>query len=199
MSAKSLVIGSGEYRDVSVLLDAFHRGAAEANLTLYFGCFHADGRFLGTDASENWHVNEFFDWCLPHFKAGDGWLYRPIANSRKVAYFPNETNPLFCVFDELLKSEQFIATSRGSGTLVFNIEKRTWLISQYHLTFPIPNDIATHVTKKISIFEKSATEATAAVAAAEAARRLIEEWDLEDKRPPAVPATSSKKKGGKKK
>ncbi|ETW05027.1 hypothetical protein H310_04076 [Aphanomyces invadans] len=194
--SKQACIGKGTYTTVDALLDAFHQGAAEASLQLYFGCFHREGRFLGTDATENWHVNDFFDWSLPHFKAGHGWVFRPISGSRKLTYYPDERNPLFCVFDELVESEQFVATSRGSGTLVFSSDTQTWLVAQYHLSFPIPNDLATYITKKIAIFEASTKEASAAVAAAEAARRLIEEWDLEDKKPSSA---QGKKKGGKSK
>ncbi|CAK4477444.1 unnamed protein product [Aphanomyces euteiches] len=194
--SKSTIIGAGEYDNVFALLEAFHRGAAEASMSLYFGCFHRDGRFLGTDAQENWHVNEFYDWTQPIFKTGEGWIFRPIEKSRKVTYFPSEANPTFCIFDELLESEQFKATSRGSGTLVFNPDKKTWLIGQYHLSFPVPNDITMVVTKKIATFETTLKE----VAAAEAARRLLEEWDLEDKKPANPPTNNQgKKKSGRKK
>ncbi|RHY03922.1 hypothetical protein DYB25_002757 [Aphanomyces astaci] len=189
--SKGACIGKGVYTNVDALLDAFHQGAAEANLQQYFGCFHPDGRFLGTDATENWHVNAFFDWSLPHFKAGEGWIFRPIRGSRKVTYYPNESTPSFCAFDELVESHQFVATSRGSGSLVFDSDKRTWLVAQYHLSFPIPNDLAVHITKKISLFESSTKQETAA---AEAARQLMDEWDLEDKK--AAPAPGRKKKGG---
>ena len=53
-------------------------------------------------------------------------------------------------FDELLDSEKY-GTSRGTGILI-----RTdagWKISQYHLTFPLPNDLADGITQQIQVFE----------------------------------------------
>ncbi len=171
------IIGRSEHRTVDSLLDTFHQAAATSNLRNYFGCFHTDGRFLGTDATENWHVNDFLAFSQPYFLTTKcAWKYDPIAGTRKVTYFPNATNPQFCIFDELLTSESFVATSRGSGTLVFDATKQIWLIASYHLTFPIPNDIAKEMTAKIATFEQAQKSKESALAA----QRLIEELELEE-------------------
>lgn len=179
------VIGTGNYSNAIDLLDTFHLAAETANLIQYFGCFHTNGRFLGTDATENWPVNEFYDFSKGYFLRGSAWTYRPKHETRKLTYFPNESAPLFCIFDELLESESFVATSRGSGTLVFDGEKGTWLISQYHLSFPILNDLAKEMTRIISVFEASDKAANAA------AQQLIEEWEKEE-----ATADKASSKGG---
>jgi hypothetical protein len=53
-------------------------------------------------------------------------------------------------FDEILDSSSY-GTSRGTGVLIRTNEG--WKISQYHLTFPIPNELARHVTDEIKAFE----------------------------------------------
>ena len=55
-------------------------------------------------------------------------------------YSSPENKPIFATFDELLDSESFGATSRGTGTLIFG--SNCWFIASYHLSFPIPDDIA---------------------------------------------------------
>ncbi len=171
------IVGTGRFESVENLLDKFHSAASVANLDEYFGCFDNNGRFLGTDASENWTAQEFYTFSKPHFDAGSGWTFKPLKGTRKLTYYPSESNPLFCVFDELLDSESFLATSRGSGTLLFNSATGHWLIAQYHLSFPIPNDLAKDMTKSISIFEnvKKVKQAD------DAADRLIAEWDQDEK------------------
>jgi hypothetical protein len=185
------VIATSNHRTVDELLDRFHRAAAVANLRDYFACFDKKSRFLGTDATENWTVDEFYAFSKSYFDAGSAWTFTPIRGTRKVIYFPNETNPVFCTFDELLESESFLATSRGSGTLIFNETNRNWLIAQYHLSFPIPNDLAKGMTKSISEFEKQSK----IKAADEAAEKLIAEWDQEeDKNDKSQPGKSGSKK-----
>jgi hypothetical protein len=42
-------------------------------------------------------------------------------------------------------------TARGTGTLVLTPEG--WRVSQYALTFPIPNDVADEVVARIKAYE----------------------------------------------
>ena len=43
------------------LLDLFHAAASCASLNEYFGCYYSSScRFLGTDATENWNIPEFY-------------------------------------------------------------------------------------------------------------------------------------------
>jgi len=55
--------------------------------------------------------------------------------------------------DELSASAGY-GTSRGPGTLVLTPDG--WKVSQYALTFPIPNDLAKDMTAKIKAFEAAA-------------------------------------------
>lgn len=186
------LIGVSNHATIDALLDTFHRAAAAADLALYFGCFHKTGRFLGTDASENWSAVEFLAYTQPHFVKGEGWTYTVTAGSRKVTtYCSDDGTATFATFDELLLNSSF-GTCRGSGTLVFNKEKLTWLIAAYHLTFPVPNDLAHDITKQLMSADSGHKQRQADQAAAE----LLAELDMEDS-DKGKPKSTKKKKGSK--
>ena len=129
--------------------------AAQANLNEYFGCFTQNSRFLGTDASENWTVDEFYSFSKPHFDNGKAWTFIPKPGSRKITIQTgHDDQPIFASFDELLDSVSFKATSRGSGTCIYRPSNKSWLVLQYHLSFPIPNDLAKKMCLEIADFEK---------------------------------------------
>jgi len=159
------IIGSAQHSSVEGLLDAFAAAAATGDLRAYFGCFHdaATSRFLGTDVNENWTASEFLEFARPHFKS-DGtpaWVYVPLEGKRKVDYIGDS---LAC-FDEHLSSESFKATSRGSGSCVRNASGH-WLLVQYYLSFPIPNDLAKGFCESIARWERGAADAQQAQLAA---------------------------------
>lgn len=187
-------IASGRHATVNVLLDSYHAAAAKADLAAYFGCMDKQGRFLGTDATENWSAFEFYDFTKPHFATGIGWAYIPMSGTRKVTYFPGPSSEgaKFCTFDELLHNESF-GTCRGSGTLIYNEEHNCWFIAAYHLSFPVPNDLANNVTTLIKkgdpILQSNQAEAAAA--------KLIAELELEGFVEKAGSSKGSKKKKGK--
>ncbi|WP_091738174.1 nuclear transport factor 2 family protein [Phenylobacterium immobile] len=128
----------------SQVLDSFHAAAARAD-TAYFDLFAPEGVFIGTDVSERWSVAQFRAYAEPAFKAGKGWIYR--ARDRHVA-----VAPCACVawFDEVLDSRSY-GTARGTGVLV--AQDGVWKVSQYALTFPIPNDLAHEFTDRIKAYE----------------------------------------------
>ena len=201
----SFVTGSARHSTVEELLDSFHLAASKPNLLEYFGCFYnSSSRFLGTDASENWTAEEFYNYAKPHFDTGKGWTYVPRNNCRKIdvvnlpAFTGNDNSDIsnlnqIAVFDELLDSESFSATSRGSGTLIFDTQLSCWFILQYHLTFPIPNELAGDMCGKIAVFEKNAINKSAALKADENAAALIAELEIEG----SEITNNKKKKGGK--
>lgn len=209
------LIGKGIYPDPVSCLDAFHEGAATADMSKYFGCFSSvKSRFLGTDASENWTAEEFFRYAYPHFKCGKGWTYVPRRDSRKIDIIYNEavesqvslpSNPslegnvfgAFATFDELLDNSAF-GTCRGSGSLIFSAQRNTWLIVAYHLSFPVPNDVAKDICSKIIAFEKGAQENEAIKASEKAAAELLAELDLDDKKGGGGGGGKKSKSGGKK-
>ena len=140
---------TARFSDINSLLDEFNNAAANASLTRYFGCFATKGsRFLGTDKSENWTVEEFWGYTAPHFRTGKGWTYIPIPGSRKIDIYPT-----FAVFDELVTSDSFKATGRGTGTCEYDSINNCWYIVTYHLSFPIPNPLATALCKTIAEYE----------------------------------------------
>ena len=128
-------------------LDALHDAAAKADGSRYFKLFTDDGVFIGTDASERWTVKQFRAYAEPHFRKGQGWVYKPRSRQVVIADVPCK-----CIawFDELLDSQNY-GTSRGTGVLV--MKNGSWKIAQYALTFPIPNDLAKEMTAEIRSFE----------------------------------------------
>ena len=128
-----------EDKNIEKVLNRLHEAAAEADFEGYFGLFHPDAVFIGTDASERWDLGAFKAYTKPHFAAGKGWTYKPktrhIQVAGKVAWF-----------DEILDSASY-GVCRDTGVLLK--EGQQWQIVQYHLTIPIPNALADQVVSLI--------------------------------------------------
>ncbi len=133
--------------EIDSTLNELHDAAAKADGSRYFRLFTDDAIYIGSDAAERWTLKEFRGFAEPYFKKGTGWVYHPRARNVVIADVP-----CGCVawFDELLDSESY-GTSRGTGVLVR--QNGRWRISQYALTFPIPNDLAKGMTAEIRAFE----------------------------------------------
>jgi hypothetical protein len=123
------------------VLDAFHAAAARADYEGYFAAWTDASVFLGTDATERWVGQEFRDFAKPHFDSGRGWTYRPRA--RRVSISRDGRTAWF---DELLDNDKY-GECRGSGVL----ERRgdSWVILQYNLGIPMPNDAADELVQRI--------------------------------------------------
>jgi hypothetical protein len=119
---------------VEQLLDEFHRSASAADGAKYFSMFAPEGVFIGTDASERWTVAEFKAYADPYFSKGKGWTYKPMKRNVEIA-----SGEHFAWFDEILENASY-GTCRGTGVLR-KIDGR-WKIAQYHLTIPVPNELA---------------------------------------------------------
>lgn len=132
-------------RSVDAALDDFHDAAARGDAERYFAAFAPEGVFLGTDRSERWTVEAFKAFALPYFKTGSAWIFVP--QSRHVAVAPGGE---FAWFDEELGSQSY-GFCRGSGALR-RIDGK-WRFTQYHLTIPIPNDLAKDTVARIREFE----------------------------------------------
>lgn len=130
-----------EQNKISSVLDNFHQSASDANQQLYFDLLTDTAVFIGTDASERWEKKAFKAFAKPYFDKGIGWTYIPrdrhvtIAKTGDVAWF-----------DEMLDSQSY-GECRGTGVL--ELTKSGWKISQYHLTIPVPNDLAKDIVKQI--------------------------------------------------
>ena len=130
---------------ISSILDSFHQAASEANSKKYFDLISESAIFIGTDATERWDKNTFKRYAKPYFDKGQGWTYIPqarhvtIGEGGKVAWF-----------DEMLNNQTY-GECRGTGVLVLTAQG--WKISQYHLTIPIPNGIATSLVEQIKQYQ----------------------------------------------
>jgi SnoaL-like domain len=188
------LLRTGTATTVAMLLDTFHRAAANADLNTYMGCFYSqEARFLGTDAQEDWLITEFYVYSKPHFDAGKAWTYTPRASSRKITELVcGGSVPRIAAFDELLDSESFVCTTRGTGTAIF--DGSHWFLLSYHLSFPTPNDIAEDICKRIVVFEKKTATIAAAAKADAAAAALLAELELEEESVGAKQSSNSSKK-----
>jgi len=134
-----------EGRAVDAVLTDFHAAAASADGKTYFSLLADDAIYIGTDASERWTVDDFRAFAEPYFSNGRGWTYT--ATDRNIVVAPGGS---VAWFDEMLWNESY-GTCRGTGVLVATDE--VWRIAQYHLTFPIPNDLSRELTARIKAHE----------------------------------------------
>ncbi len=132
---------SAELQEINAVLDAYHAAAAVGDWSRYFELMSDEAVFLGTDASERWPKAEFQTYAA----RSNGWVYDPV--QRNIDLTPDGMSAWF---DELLDSESY-GTSRGTGILIKT--NNGWRIAQYHLTFPIPNELVRQFTDQIKAFE----------------------------------------------
>lgn len=137
---------ANESSEVARVLDSLHQFAAESDAENYFSLFTDDAIFIGTDVNEYWTINEFKSYALPFFNKGKGWVY--VSKERDIR-FSGAGDVAW--FHEVLDSKSY-GTSRGTGVLVLTTGGQ-WKIAQYHLTFPLPNDLAAEITDRIKTFE----------------------------------------------
>jgi ketosteroid isomerase-like protein len=136
---------------IAAVVDAFHAAAAKADEEAYFALLAPNAVFLGTDATERWDKAAFRAFAHPYFSQGKGWTFTPrnrhidLSRDGRVAWF-----------DELLDSATY-GECRGSGVL----EKLDggWKITQYHLTIPMPNDLAKELVARIREGKKTPAQA----------------------------------------
>jgi hypothetical protein len=133
--------------EVSKLLDGFHLAASKADGQNYFGAFAPEGVFIGTDASERWTVEQFKAYAQPYFSKGKGWTYHSTGRNISISLTGD-----IAWFDELLENASY-GTCRGTGVL--RLIGKDWKITQYHLTIPVPNDLADTLVKMIREMPKS--------------------------------------------
>lgn len=132
---------------VDSTLNQLHDAATKADGSRYFRLFTDDAVYIGTDADERWTLKEFKAFAEPYFSKGTGWTYTPRSRNIVIVDLPCRC---VAMFDELLDNESY-GTSRGTGVLIK--KNGSWRISQYALTFPIPNDLAKGITAEIKAVE----------------------------------------------
>jgi ketosteroid isomerase-like protein len=132
-------------QSIARVLDGFHHAAAQGDWAAYFDLMSDDAVFIGTDASERWPKAEF----RAYAGTRSGWVY--LVRSRNINLTPSRDSAWF---DEILDSASY-GTCRSTGVLIRTEDG--WKISQYHLTFPIPNALAAKLTAEIRQFESELT------------------------------------------
>ena len=135
---------------INLVLNNWHKAAAEANFNNYFNAMTDDAIFIGTDATENWNKQEFIKFAKPFFDKGKAWNFTALERN---VYFSSDKKTAW--FDELLNTQMKIC--RGSGVLVVN-ENGNWKIKQYVLSMTIPNDHTDEVVKIKSLIEDKEIE-----------------------------------------
>jgi hypothetical protein len=128
---------------VSAVLDALHHNASVADEESYFALFAPEAVFLGTDATERWSVDEFRAYAHARFEQGQGWTYILRDGTRNIDFDPTGT---VAWFDEILDNANYGET-RGTGAMRW--VDGAWRITQYHLTIPVPNDLARALVEMI--------------------------------------------------
>lgn len=129
---------------LNVLLNDWHKAAAEAKFDLYFSFLSKDAIYIGTDATENWNVAQFKAFAKPYFDKGKAWHFTVL---ERHIYFSKDNTTAW--FDELLDTQMKIC--RGSGVLTK--ENGQWKIAHYVLSMTIPNDNIDEVIKTKSPLE----------------------------------------------
>lgn len=123
---------------VDLLLNNWHKAAANANFDVYFNLMTDNAVFIGTDATEYWNKTEFMTYAKPYFDKGKAWSFTAI---ERHIYFSK--NNKIAWFDELLSTQMKIC--RGSGVAIKT--KSGWKITHYVLSMTIPNSVSDEVIK----------------------------------------------------
>ncbi len=131
---------------VNDFIDDWHKAAADADATAYFGALHDDSYFIGTDASEVWTKQEFYDFAKEYFDKGKAWDFT--SKSRNLHF---SEDGKYAWFDELL--DTWMGECRGSGVLQYDKKDNTYKIKHYVLSLAVPNDKINEVIGAIGMVE----------------------------------------------
>jgi len=115
---------------INTRLDNWHKAAANADFDAYFDLMTEDAVFIGTDATENWQLEEFKAFSKPYFDKGKAWSFTTLERH----IYLNKNKDL-AWFDELLDTQMEIC--RGSG--VMRLTDQGWQVQHYVLSITIPN------------------------------------------------------------
>ena len=117
--------------EIGRFLDDWHIAASRTDMQAYFDKIDEKGIYIGTDATENWTKQAFYDWSKPYFDEGKAWSFQ--AEERNI-YLSEDQKMAW--FDEKLSSAS--GPLRGSGVLIYR--NRQWKILHYVLSLPVPNE-----------------------------------------------------------
>ncbi|AWH84320.1 hypothetical protein HYN59_03955 [Flavobacterium album] len=125
-----------ETKAINTFLNDWHAAAAKGDYNGYFGKIAEDGRYIGTDATENWDKKAFAAFSKPYFDRGKAWDFKSV---ERHIYFSKDGKTAW--FDELL--DTWMKACRGSGVL--EKEGKEWKIKHYVLSMTVPNDATNDV------------------------------------------------------
>ena len=145
----TLAAQSPSEKAIATVLDDWHLAAAQADEGRYFGHLATDAVFLGTDATERWAKGAFQVWAHPIFLRGKAWSFK--ATRRAITVSADGSTAWF---DEDLATPN-LGPCRGSGVLTRSQER--WLIRQYNLSVPIPNELMNTVKAQIEAASQKAS------------------------------------------
>lgn len=146
---------TGAAAEVDRALDDFHDAASSGDAERYFRLLPDDAVFLGTDATERWTGAQFREFALPYFKRGSAWIYVPVSRHIEVG-----ADGAFAWFDEVLDNESY-GECRGSG--VFERRGDRWVVRQYNLVIPVPNDLARGLVERARALARGAVPAVTTI------------------------------------
>ena len=137
--------------EVNAFIDQWHQDAADVNREAYFGKIDEKGVYIGTDATEIWSKQEFYDWAEPQFTGkGTAWDFKAVDRN---IYFGENAQSAW--FDELLSFGNG-GILRGSGVLLQ--QNGEWTIMHYVLSLPVPNEKFGEVMKVLKNKEQGNKE-----------------------------------------
>lgn len=125
-------------KDIEVSLNSWHKAAADADFEAYFDLMTSDAVFIGTDATENWQLEEFKSFSKPYFDKGKAWSFTAI--ERNVYLSPSDDTIAW--FDEHLNTQMGVC--RGSG-IMKKIDNK-WKVQHYVLSIAVPNENVSALT-----------------------------------------------------
>ena len=118
------------------MVDTWHKAAAQADSSTYFGAFASDESvFEGTDGGEYWTISAFQKWAAPYFKRGNAWTFSPVERR-----WYSHSGVLW--FSERLDSEH-MGRCRGTGVVIKTLQG--YKIDHYSLSFEVPNEIVSEL------------------------------------------------------
>lgn len=127
--------------EIGRFLNEWHNDASRADMQAYFDKIDEAGIYIGTDATENWTKQAFYDWSKPYFDKGKAWSFQ--ADERNI-YLSEDQKMAW--FDEKLSTAS--GPLRGSGVLIN--KDGNWKILHYVLSLPVPNEKFNDVMKVIA-------------------------------------------------
>ena len=133
LSSMTMLAQKNDTTVVNEFIDQWHQDASNVDRQAYFDKIDEHGIYIGTDATEIWSKQEFYDWAEPQFTGkGTAWSFKAIERN---IYFGE--NAKYAWFDELLSFGNG-GILRGSGVLQY--QDGNWTIMHYVLSLPVPNE-----------------------------------------------------------